>query len=347
MKFETGHGYLHDILEQPAALEATRRRLEQKFELKDLPRDLQNGSFRRIILTGMGSSHHVFYPLYYHLLEAGLPVTLIETSELIYYAPALVQADSLVIAASQSGRSAEIVRLLDLVEQNQARLLGVTNTPGSPLDLRAHARLMTAAGDEFTVSCKTYVAALLALRWLQDGLLGKDLDRARAESLAIPGAVQAYLDHWQAYIETLLGALQGVHSVFYTGRGPSLAAALTAGLTTKESAHFQAEGIGCAALRHGPVEMIGPGVFVMVFEGYPHTRRLNIGLANELAAAGASVGLVGNHPAEDVYSLPPAPESLLPILEILPVQMLTLALASLQGHPAGEFERGSKVTIKE
>ena len=347
MKFEPSGGYLHDILEQPQALEATHRSLEQEFDLKGLPRDLQNGKFRRIILTGMGSSHHVFYPLYYQLLQAGLPITQIETSELIHYAPALVQSDTLVIAASQSGRSAEILGLLDLAEQSHANLLGVTNTPGSPLDLRASARLMTSAGDEFTVSCKTYVAALLALRWLQDGLLGKELSRARAESFAIASAVKAYLEHWQEHVDTLLDEIHDFRTVFYAGRGPSLAAALTGGLTTEESAHFQAEGMSCAALRHGPVEMIGPGSFVMVFEGPISTRLLNISLANELAAAGATVGLVGNHHSHGVYSLPPVPESLLPILEILPVQMLTLALSQVQGHTAGEFERGSKVTIKE
>lgn len=347
MKLESGYGYLNDILEQPQALETTRQRLEADFDLKDLPQELQNGKFRRIILTGMGSSHHVFYPLYYHLLQTGLPITLIETSELIYFAPDIVQADSLVIAVSQSGRSAEILRLLDLAESSHASLLGVTNTPGSPLDLRAHARLMTAAGDEFTVSCKTYVAALMALRWLQDGLLGKELDRARAESLVIAGAVQVYLENWQEHIGTLLGELQGIRNIFYAGRGPSLAAALTGGLITKESAHFHAEGLSSAALRHGPIEMIGPGVFVMVFEGSPPTRPLNIGMADDLVTAGATVGLVGNRQSQGVYSLPPAPESLQPILEILPVQMLTVALSSLQGHTAGEFERGSKVTTKE
>jgi len=114
---------------------------------------------RRIVLTGMGSSYHVLHPLMYTLIHCGLPAQMIETSELIHYAPALIEPHTLVIAVSQSGRSVEIIQLLERAH-NKAPLISVTNSPDSPLATQSEATVLTYAGEEYTVSCKTYLTAL-------------------------------------------------------------------------------------------------------------------------------------------------------------------------------------------
>lgn len=340
-------GYLHDILEQPAALEATRLGLEAEFDLGDLPARLARGEFQRIVLTGMGSSYHVQYPLFYALAARGLPAVMIETGELIYHAPGLLAAHSLVVAVSQSGRSAEIVRLLDQVAGRDVTVLGVTNTAGSPLDQRSAARLLTRAGAEATVSCKTYVASLLALRWLAAGLTGAGLEEARLEARLAAQAVHTYLEGWQEKVSALEHELRDISHLFLAGRGPSLAASGTGGLITKESAHVHAEGMSSAALRHGPLEMLGSDCFVLVFGGEDGTRALNARLYAELRASSLPAGWVDFAPESGVFNLPPAPESLRPLLEILPVEMITLALAHLHGHVPGAFTRASKITTTE
>ncbi len=345
--FDTTQGYLHDILEQPAALEATRQALEAEFALGDLPERLAGGEFRRVLLTGMGSSYHIQYPLFYALAARGLPATLIETGELIYHAPGLLDARTLVVAVSQSGRSAEIVRLLDLAEARGASLLGVTNTADSPLEQRSAACLLTRAGEESTVSCKTYVAGLLALRWLADALTGAGLDAARQESRRAGEATQAYLEHWREVVAALSDELRGKEHIFFAGRGASLAACGTGGLITKESAHVHAEGMSSAALRHGPLEMLGPDCFVVVFAGEENTRALNARLYEELRASAIPAGWVDFSAQVGAFHLPPAPAALRPILEILPVEMMTLALAQLRGHTPGAFTRAAKVTTTE
>jgi glutamine---fructose-6-phosphate transaminase (isomerizing) len=344
---DPSQGYLHDILEQPAALEATRLGLEAEFDLGDLPARLARGEFQRIVLTGMGSSYHVQYPLFYMLAARGLPAVMIETGELIYHAPGLLAPHTLVVAVSQSGRSAEIVRLLDQVAGRGVTVLGVTNTSGSPLDQRSAARLLTHAGAEATVSCKTYVASLLALRWLAAGLTGAGLEDAPLESRLAAKAVQTYLDGWQESVAALEHELRGINHLFLAGRGASLAACGTGGLITKESAHVHAEGMSSAALRHGPLEMLGPDAFVLVFGGESSTRLLNAHLYDELRDSSLPAGWVDFAPQPGVFNLPPAPEALRPILEILPVEMATLALAHLRGHVPGAFTRASKVTTTE
>ncbi|MEI7848002.1 MAG: SIS domain-containing protein [Chloroflexota bacterium] len=347
MKNEPEQGYLADILAQPAALDATHKNLIKSFDLGRIPSQIQSGKFRRIILTGMGSSHSIFYPLYYQLVKQDLPVTLIEASELIHYAPELIQKDSLVIAASQSGSSAEIVSLLHMTRTCGASVLAISNTPGSPLDEQAEVCLLTQAGSESTVSCKTYVAGLSALRWLQDGLFGKDLTQAARETALVGSMAQTYLADWQTHVQTLQSELAGRNNYFITGRGPSLAAVMTGCLTMKESTIQHGEGMSSAALRHGPLEMMRDNAYVLVFAGLKNTSILNYRLVADLKAQGAHVGWVSTESEQPVYRLPQAPDSLLPILEILPTEMLNLAISALTNHQAGVFERASKITVKE
>jgi len=110
-------------------------------------------------------------PLYLSMLACGTSALLVETSELIHFLPRLLDQGTLVIAVSQSGKSAETVRLLDLPER-KSPVIGVTNGADSPLATRADASVVTRAGSEFSVSCKTYVTAIAVLTWLGDLLCG-------------------------------------------------------------------------------------------------------------------------------------------------------------------------------
>jgi glucosamine--fructose-6-phosphate aminotransferase (isomerizing) len=338
--------YLQDILAQPVALEDTLAALPSADILAPFAERLASGELRRIVLTGMGSSHHIHNPLMLTLIERGLSAQMMETSELIHYAPALIEPRTLIIAVSQSGRSAEIIRLLEMA-QGRAPLIGVTNSADSPLAAGSDVTILTHAGEEFSVSCKTYVTALAALAWLADALTGASTQATLAALASVPHAVEQYLCQWMTHVETLRERLDGVQTITFVGRGPSLAAVGTAALTTKESAHFPSEGLSSAAFRHGPLEMAGPNHFVLVYTGVGLTAALNARLADDIRAAGGKVGLVRESASPDVFSLPPSSEVALPIFEILPAQMVTLALARLQGREPGLFEHAHKVTLVE
>ena len=337
--------YKNDILAQPAALQDTLDLLDATRFPKEILHDLHTGRWHKIVLTGMGSSYFVFMPLYQRLVSAGLPAWLVETSELLYW-PAFLTPDTLVIAASQSGSSVETVRLLDLFG-SQCTVIGISNTADSPLALRSTFAVLTRAGQEATVSCKTYLATLAAQSWLGDQLIEGQHDYDGLAST--PQLVQAYLDQLPAHIAELKPVLDGVHQIYLTGRGTSIAAAGTGGLILKESVHIAGEGMSSAAFRHGPFEMIGPETFVLVFAGCGETVHLNRKLYSDVVAAGGRTCLVAPVPSGQpaVFALPPCPDPALPILEILPVQMMTLALAELRNLQAGSFSLASKVTTVE
>ena len=179
--------YLQNILEQPAALQ---RWLDSTDSVdyaafQHIRAQLSSGKFQRVILTGMGSSYHASHSILLPLLNQGIPALLLETSELLHYAPTLCAPGSLLVVVSQSGRSAEVVRLLEQVQPGTT-VIGVTNTADSPLARHAQVLLHLHAGDEFSVSCKTYLNTLAALVFLAELLSTADPQRIQMELQPVP-----------------------------------------------------------------------------------------------------------------------------------------------------------------
>ncbi len=331
--------YLADLLYQPQALSETVSGLQLLPELKP-------DSFDRIVLTGMGGSLHALHPLNIRLIEQGYTSLMAETSELLYSLRGLLDRRMLLVVVSQSGRSAETIRLLDELPK-EARVVGITNTPGSPLALRANTTVLTRAGDEFSVSSKTVVASLAALDWVGDCLCRKDLVQTRRELEQAAPAAAGYLARWKEHVAELAGLLEGIRDIFFVGRGASLAAVGVGGLILKESAHIHAEGMSAAAYRHGPFEMVNPETFVLAFEGDEATAPLNRRLIGDVLRAGGRAALAGPGADREAFRLPAVPAPIRPVMEMLPVEMISLAVAALSGREAGRFERITKVTSEE
>jgi glutamine---fructose-6-phosphate transaminase (isomerizing) len=338
--------YLRDLLSQPDALKNTVEQLNESKELQGIATRLGKQKFKTVVLTGMGSSYHSLNPLLLQLGNAGYPAILVETSELIYYRRKLLNLDSLIVAVSQSGRSIEMVHLLR-ENRSRAPIIAVSNTADSPLSRRSSALVLTQAGEEFSVSCKTYVCALAALKFLGDQLCGVPMARTRKELRGVLGPVTHYMVQWKEHVESMIGRLSGVRRLFLVGRGASLAAVGTGALILKESTQTPSEGLSSASFRHGPFEMVGPESLVVVFAGDSRTKELNRRLFEDVRANQGCAELVSQASGDCGYCLPSAPLSLLPVLEILPVQMLTLALAAMKGQEPGKFRLASKITTTE
>ncbi len=336
--------YLTDILDQPNALRRTLEVLADTPSIEPFSEKLAAGTLTRVVLTGMGSSCYAVHPLWLRLTASGVNAYELETSELIHYAPHLITPDSLVVAVSQSGESAEIVQLLEMTEK-KVPLIAVTNTPDSVFAQRAAAVLATDAGEEYSVSCKTYLAALAALARLGDILLPDQDELANLERT--PEAVAAYLADWYGHVERLTQLLEGTHDLFLVGRGPSLAAVQTAGLIIKESAKFPAQALSSAAFRHGPFELVSPETFVLVYSGNLKTADLNRQLYEDVCAAGGHAALVQDAAEAGLFDLPARSTTERTVLEMLPAQMISLALARLQNIEPGKFHLASKVTRVE
>ncbi len=340
--------YLADLLAQPKALrDAAASMLARLSSLAPAAERLRRGEFRRIVLTGMGSSLHALYPLYLRLTAAGHACTWIETAELLHSMPSLRGQDMLGVVVSQSGESAETVQLLER-SGGWGYTIGVTNQPDSTLGRRADVVLPLAVGPEATVSCKTYVATLLALDYLGDALVSPRSTPHDPATLASSIAeVERYLGRWRDHVAAWSHALDGIEALYVTGRGTSLATAGTGGLILKEATGMPAEGMSCAAFRHGPLELADARRLVLVFAGDPATAPLNQRLYEDIVRGGGRavwLGPANDSPPPATFAIPTSPPAWRPVLEILPVQMLSLAVAARDGREAGRFTRATKIT---
>ena len=345
----SANAYVDDILQQPDALRATIAAFHESHfgEVRQLAERLATGALNSVVLTGMGSSYHVLRPLMLELIAHGIPAQSVEASELIHFSPNLLTPRTLVVAVSQSGQSIEMLRLLDLA-RGRGPLIGVTNTAESSLAAGSDAVLLTRAGREHSVSCKTYITALAALAILGDLLTGKDPGDLLPALEACADAMAQYLSHWDTLVESAQRTMNGISFLILAGRGPSLAAAQTGGLIIKEAAQFPAEGMSCAAFRHGPLELASPKMLALVYEGTGPTRQLNARLVQDVQEMGGRSELIAMDSGRTgLFSLPAVAERCLPLMEILPAQLTSVALAVLNNHSPGSFERAAKTTVVE
>lgn len=341
--------YLTDILSQPAVLRQAVQAFSDK-PLNSVIESIKRGAFDRILITGMGASYNAAYPAYLELSNLSLPVSLVNAAELVHYLGGLIGERTLLWINSQSGRSAELLHLLEKIKSAPpACLLACVNDETSPLAAAAQICLPVYAGPEATVSTKTYTNTLAVNLLVSGCLTGDDLASRKSDFLAASDAMENWLGDWQARARQLDGMLGQFEELFLLGRGASMGAVWNGALINKEAAKCAFEGMHAADFRHGPLELALPGFCALLFSGPPQTADLNHALARDIAEHGGRVIWLNaaTYPHLPTFLLPPASDLARPLVEILPMQLLTLVMARRKGVTAGEFNIIGKVTTTE
>ncbi|CAL9329775.1 SIS domain-containing protein [Streptomyces sp. enrichment culture] len=338
-------GYPADIDAQPDAL---LRQADHPLPAALTEIDLH--AHERLILTGMGSSYYSFLPVARALTAAGLPVWRVDSGQLLD-TPELITPNTLLWGTSQSGRSGELVALLDrLTGMARPRtVLATTDDPASPLADAADVVVELRSGPEATVSTKSYLNTLAAHRRVLAALHGGADDEEVTDALR--GTAER-LRTWLAdpLLPTALAerALSAARPRFaYVGTGGDASSALTGALITKEASQVAAEGYVGGAFRHGPLELAGPGLTVLLFGSGGDQDAVLPGLARDLAVTGSNVLTVGPraYPRSEHLPTPVAGGTFERLaFQMAHVQQLTVALARTAGQVPGEFRFGRKIT---
>jgi len=340
------NAFVEDILNQPDALRQAVNRFDPQ-GISTLVEELDAGQFDRIVITGMGASYHGMIPAWQRLVENRLPAWLVDTSELLYYTLPLITPRTLVWVVSQSGRSAEIQALLaHLADRPPARILGTVNDTDSPLAERADFLLPLHCVPEITPSTRTYLNTLAISQLAALQMVHEPVEPARKDLLDTAAGLDGYLTGWEAAVAGWVSRLGVPERLIVLGRGPSLATAYLAPLMLKESAKYLSEGMSAAQFRHGPLELAGPDLAVLFLEGDAKTRDLNLALARDLMKYHTHVFWLSPQPNPDLETvLLPASSGIGTVIaEVLPFQMLSLALCSQTGIEPGVFRFIHKVT---
>lgn len=315
----------------------------------------RRASGRPLVFTGMGSSYFACYAPVTYLGGAGVPAVMADAAELLHFRrPSL--AEALVVAVSQSGESAEVVRLVeDLRGEPGAVVVAVTNGSANPLSELSDLALDTQVGEEHGPSTMTFAGSLVVLAALGRMLAGEDVSAAVAATRdgaeAAASGIEKVLDGAEA-LANRLGSWLGDRAVLaLLGRGTARAASEMAALMIKEAARYPAESLEVAQFRHGPLELAGEGTGVGIVATEPVTTALDLGFAAELVEHGTAVLVVsaggdGPEGAERV-AVGEQDRLLAPAVGIVPLQLLCWRMTIDSGRDPGAYTIASKVTRRE
>lgn len=341
-----------EIASQPDALRRAADGLEA--QVGTLGRIARSGLDRTVVLTGMGASYDACYPLASDLARHGRIAPMFAAAELLHFRREMLGADTLVVAVSQSGSSAEIVRLAGELEARGVPLVAVTNGLDNPLARTATHVLDTGAGEETGPSSMTFAASLVVLSGIGSALAGEDpavgAHRVRSQAERVAIAVERLLAD-PSLGDELVAWSDDREVIVLCARGPARAAAEMGALTLKEAAGIGAESFETAQFRHGPLELAGPGLAAVIIATEPETVDLDTGLARELADAGGAVLLITRErsPVQGTVGvrIGELDRGLAPAASLVPIQLLARRLALLRGRDPGTYVRATKVTSRE
>jgi glucosamine--fructose-6-phosphate aminotransferase (isomerizing) len=331
-----------EIREQPAVLERLLRDARER--AGEIAAQVRQRAPRFVVLAARGSSDNAArYAQYLLGAHNRLPVCLATPSLFTAYRAGPSLADALVIGVSQSGRSPDIVSVLEAGRRDGALTLAITNEPGSPLARAAEAVLPLGAGAERAVAAtKTYTASLGALALLSAALEG---DAARRDELArVPELVAAAIERNTGLDERVARYRYAEHFVV-VGRGFNYSTAFEIALKLKETSYLVAEPYSPADLLHGPVAMIDRGFPALVVAPSGRVLADLAALIDTLDERHAEVVAVSDDAAVLArarlgLALPQqVPEWLSPLVAVVPGQLFAVALARARGldpdHPRG------------
>jgi glucosamine--fructose-6-phosphate aminotransferase (isomerizing) len=339
---------LREVYQQPSALEdVLRGRLALAEatayfdELHTLFRSV--AAAQRFVLTGCGSSYHAAL-IGELLLEqvARIPVEVEYASELRYRNPPM-DRDTVVLAISQSGETADTLAAVQEYKRKGHPTLALCNTPGSSLARTADGVIYLHAGPELGVaSTKSFTAELLSLALfsLQVGRL-RELSslaggRMIEELRAIPSALRRALAEEDA-VARVAQRFRDARSFLYLGRHFLYPLALEGALKLKEISYVHAEGCSAAELKHGPLALIdGQTPCVFLLPRGPLFSKVAAVLEEVRHKGGPVLAIVSEADreavkADEVLTVPDVPDYLQPLVMAVPLQLFAYHMARLRG----------------
>ncbi|MBI3748739.1 MAG: SIS domain-containing protein [Chloroflexi bacterium] len=312
---------------------------------------------RPILIVGMGSSLHAGRTALPRFAAMGRFVIASDAGELLHFGLPGIPAEAIVVAISQSGRSAETVALatqLRATDPNRL-IIGIVNDANSPLARLATATVALRAGSEAAVATRTFLASVVVLQLLADALTGVPEAYMTLDGLAdvLTGLAD---DESEARLATQrIGAARVLEII---GRGAGLGLAHYAALTIKETAAFPCEALAGGEFRHGPLELVDASAAAIVLVPSGPTAGLAYRLVREIAAAGWPTWAIGSWQATSapreltkdgvlatITAHLDGPLADIPALVVL--QQFAALLAEHRGRVPGVLLRSAKVTATQ
>ena len=360
------HFMLKEIYEQPrAAADTLRGRVSPEsgsVVLPDItldPEVLQD--IQRVVLLACGTSYHAAIVGRF-LIErlAGITAEVDVASEW-RYREAVVGPDTLVVALSQSGETADTLGAVKAARAKGAPIIGITNVVGSALAREATGLLYTPAGPEIGVaSSKTFTATMMACYllalWLgrRRGTLPPEDGRKHVQGLLeMPRLMEKTLE-LEPEVAALAREISRYKNFLFLGRGINFPIALEGALKLKELSYLHAEGYPAGEMKHGPIALIDDGMPVVALVPRDGTYERMMSNVEEVRARDGRIIAFAHEgdtritaKADWVISVPVTSDLLTPILMAIPLQLLAYHVAVRLGRDVDQPRNLAKsVTVE-
>ncbi|WP_371397190.1 glutamine--fructose-6-phosphate transaminase (isomerizing) [Fretibacter rubidus] len=341
------HFMLKEIYEQPETVGRTMTNYVDEFRLSaDAPEGLGFAKIDRIIIIACGTAYYAAMVAKYWFEQiADIAVDIDVASEFRYRSP-VVSQDSLFIAVSQSGETADTLAALRYCKDKGLRTAALVNVMTSTMAREADIALPINAGPEIGVaSTKAFTSQLTALAslTLAAGRARKTISRDAEIRLTraltqTPRLIKEALLLDES-IEAIASDLSGKSSAFYLGRGAQTPIALEGALKLKEISYIHAEGYAAGELKHGPIALIEDGTPVIVIAPYDTLFEKTVSNLQEVASRGAFIILVTDETgaasakdmADEIIVLPNSDSFVAPIVMSIAIQLLAYHTAVARG----------------
>src|SRR5271170_6867259 len=366
------HAMLQEIYEQPEALAATITRYAPGGSLsaESFPNiaDILRGR-QRLVIAASGSSRHAGLAGEIMLEDyAGLAVDVEYASEYCYRSTHTLH-DPGVLVISQSGETADTLAALREAKSRGLATVAITNNAESTMAREADSSLPTIAGKEKAIPATKSFTTQLSVLYLLTLYLARLGGRMTAQTVSahleqlerLPALLAASLEQWEELIHEVATETQLAHGFLYLGRAVHYSIAREGALKLKESAYIQAEGYPAGELKHGPSALVSADSPLVVLatrdESDPDSvlrYQKTLQLMRDMHTQGAEIfALISEDDAEipqltqHVIRVPEASEYLLPILEVIPLQLIAYFSAILRGIDVDNPRNLVKAVVQE
>jgi len=345
---KAGYQYfmLKEIMDQTQVLSQIVHQDEKRFTETAL--DILRA--RQVIITACGSSRYAALVGRYLFSKVGKKFCdVVMASEFGYFADS-VDKNTVVIAVSQSGETADIIEGVKAARDAGAQVISVINRPNSILADLSHQVIYLNCGAEIAVAATKTFLSQLAIFYLLSFSMVNAFKEASARLTSLNSEITRVLDRNKSELITLSQKLKDKNDFYYIARGINFAIASEGALKLKEVSYIHAEGMPAGELKHGTLALIEPGTPVVVICPGDYTFAETLSNAMEAKSRGAYIIGVSDKES-DIYDswikLPEVDELLYPMVAVVPLQLLAYYLAIDRGcDPDKPRNLAKSVTVK-
>ena len=309
--------------------------------------DILTGA-KNIYITGSGTSYHSALLAKQIFSKSKIHVETILSSE-FQYSSDLLDENSVLLAISQSGETADVIQSVKSAKEMGAKVLSIVNIPTSSLARLSDSYLEVNCGPEIGVAATKSFTSQIALLYYVADIIGKKSNGISSSKELLVKAVSQVLE-LDSQIERVANQIKGSRDVYILGRSLHFPVCLEGALKIKELSYIHAEGMAAGELKHGPLALIDTNSIVIVIHPNDSTYSDTLSNIHTIKSRGAKIVGISNK-RDTLYdyqiTIPTISESLYPLIEVIPLQLLAYYL-SICNNANPDYPRNlaKSVTVK-